>query len=454
MIRSKTNCNHAIETISENRRKRETKHPLLLILLIFFLWSNTNSLWAKTRKEFEQERRVLIERIAVIKKSLESLSEQKQVSMGKLNILTMQVESTEQLIKSVEQELTFTEHDIAKKEVSIATLDQSLKQLKHEYGILVYEGEKAHQYLNSSTYYFASQSFNQLFQRFQYLKQYRAVRKHHLREIEKKEKALKIQKQFIEKKKQEKSDLLSTHQKGLLNLKELKAEEKQAIISLNKEKKKQEKKLSQQNKDVRRLDRLIKETIRKAVEAQKKREAARKAAQRKTRSRRSRRSQRKVEAPYEAPNAASKRPLNKKEQRLLTSSFRKKRNQLRWPVREGFVSRRFGMLPHKVFKQIKIENHGIDIQTKRGYKALAVFDGIVKMIARVPGMQHIVIVQHGQYYTAYARLGQPTVKKGQHVRTGEIIGPVHTRSDGITELQFQVWQKTTKLNPIHWIKKK
>ena len=44
--------------------------------------------------------------------------------------------------------------------------------------------------------------------------------------------------------------------------------------------------------------------------------------------------------------------------------------------------------------------------------------------------------------------------KGDIISTGEIIADLVTNSDGITELQFQVWKNNIKLNPENWIMKK
>ena len=69
-------------------------------------------------------------------------------------------------------------------------------------------------------------------------------------------------------------------------------------------------------------------------------------------------------------------------------------------------------------------------------------------------MNNVIIINHGEYYTLYAKLKNLTVVKGDIISTGEIIADLVTNSDGITELQFQVWKNNIKLNPENWIMKK
>jgi murein hydrolase activator len=82
-----------------------------------------------------------------------------------------------------------------------------------------------------------------------------------------------------------------------------------------------------------------------------------------------------------------------------------------------------------------------------------IFSGIVKTIAFVPGMNQVVIIQHGNYHTVYAKLKSTSVKVGQHVESQKPIGIVYTNKSGLTELQLQIWKGPEKLNPAGWLTK-
>ncbi len=137
----------------------------------------------------------------------------------------------------------------------------------------------------------------------------------------------------------------------------------------------------------------------------------------------------------------------------LSSSFEGNKNKLPWPVDNGFVSGKFGKHAHPVLKNIIVENQGVDIQTEKAANVRAVFDGKVSTVAFVPGMNTVVIVQHGDYFTLYARLKNinANIKKGYTVKAKELIGEVFTDNNDNTEVHFEVWKNFDKLNPEKWL---
>ena len=104
-----------------------------------------------------------------------------------------------------------------------------------------------------------------------------------------------------------------------------------------------------------------------------------------------------------------------------------------------------------MLKGIYVENQGIDIQTNAGEGVRAVYDGIVQDVANMPGMNNVVAIQHGTYFTVYAKLRSVNVHVGQRVKARESIGVVATDKNGVSEMQFQIWKEFTKLNPESWL---
>ncbi|MCY1372334.1 Peptidase family M23 [compost metagenome] len=80
----------------------------------------------------------------------------------------------------------------------------------------------------------------------------------------------------------------------------------------------------------------------------------------------------------------------------------------------------------------------------------AVFEGVVLDISEIPGLNYVVAIQHGDYYTVYANLASVAVQVNQKVTGREIIGTV-AEKDGVPEINFQVWHNFTKLNPELWL---
>ena len=57
-----------------------------------------------------------------------------------------------------------------------------------------------------------------------------------------------------------------------------------------------------------------------------------------------------------------------------------------------------------------------------GTEIKAVFDGDVKQIVVMPGYNKCVLVQHGNYFSFYCKLGTVSVKAGDKVKTGQVVG--------------------------------
>jgi murein DD-endopeptidase MepM/ murein hydrolase activator NlpD len=143
-----------------------------------------------------------------------------------------------------------------------------------------------------------------------------------------------------------------------------------------------------------------------------------------------------------------------KENDELTQLFQKQQTKLPWPVNTGFISSPFGRQPHPVLKGIEIDNRGIDIQTSKGSPVKAVFDGQVASVAFVPGMNNVVLIRHGDFYTLYAKINKVKVKKGDVVTRDMVIAEVATDPQGISEIQFQLWKKSDKQDPAKWLVQK
>ncbi|RZL12225.1 MAG: peptidase M23, partial [Hymenobacter sp.] len=139
---------------------------------------------------------------------------------------------------------------------------------------------------------------------------------------------------------------------------------------------------------------------------------------------------------------------------LLSSGFAGNKGRLPWPVARGFVAQHFGRHNHPVLKHVVVENRGVDIQTNEGEAVRSVFAGRVLTVAQVPGMNNIVMIQHGEYFTVYARLRSVSVHEGQQVDAREPIGAAATDADGTAQVQFQVWRNSANLNPEGWLGRK
>jgi septal ring factor EnvC (AmiA/AmiB activator) len=136
----------------------------------------------------------------------------------------------------------------------------------------------------------------------------------------------------------------------------------------------------------------------------------------------------------------------------MSADFEQNKNNLPWPVERGYITEEFGTHAHPTLKGVQVNSNGVDISTQPNANVRAVFKGKVTKIFNVPGMGKIVLISHGKYFTAYARLASTTVKEGQLIDSKQIIGVVDTNEEGITEVQFQIWLMDKKLDPELWLK--
>jgi septal ring factor EnvC (AmiA/AmiB activator) len=137
----------------------------------------------------------------------------------------------------------------------------------------------------------------------------------------------------------------------------------------------------------------------------------------------------------------------------LASSFAALRGRMPFPVPSGFISDHFGVHKHPILKGVMINNNGIDIQTSAGSAVHSVYDGVVQSVVNIPGINMVVAIQHGDYFTVYSKLENVSVSMGQRVRTGQRIGSVASDEDGTSEINFQVWKNTVRQNPETWLKR-
>jgi murein DD-endopeptidase MepM/ murein hydrolase activator NlpD len=101
---------------------------------------------------------------------------------------------------------------------------------------------------------------------------------------------------------------------------------------------------------------------------------------------------------------------------------------LKSPLEFSRVTSGFAMRSHPISGQWK-QHKGIDFAAAVGTPIRATADGVIEHAGVQGGYGQLVVVRHGaQYSTAYAHMSRiaSAVKRGTHVRQGEVIGYVGT----------------------------
>lgn len=385
----------------------------LLFLLLVLINSPLKS--QQTRIELENERQKNLIKISEAEKILKETEKSKNVTTGKLNVINKQINNRVSYISNLKKEIKFQNNEILDLSGVIYSLTNDLKILKNEYSEMIYYSYKSRSSLDKLGYVFSSNSYNQMFRRLGYIVQYTNSRKKQIQEIEIVTNELDNQKNNLIHEKKIQNKLLSDEVTENNKLQKLKRNQKKTISDLGKKERRIKKELKERRISLEQLDNLIKEVIRSESEKL----------------------------------SGVDLDLIK-----LSESFETNIGKLIWPVSSGFISNKFGVHPHPVIKNVKVKNDGIDIQTSKGSKVYSVFSGKVSTVAFIPGMNNVIIINHGEYYTLYAKLKNLVVEKGDIITIGQNIADIVTNSDGVSELQFQVWKNNIKLNPEKWIMNK
>lgn len=101
-------------------------------------------------------------------------------------------------------------------------------------------------------------------------------------------------------------------------------------------------------------------------------------------------------------------------------------------------------------------HHGTDFGARRGTPLLAVNDGRVVFAGWMGGYGRVVKIRHaGGYESLYAHQSRIRVRRGQHVKRGQIIGYVGSsgRSTG-PHLHFGLKKNGRWVDPMHYLRKK
>ncbi len=386
------------------------------LLLYFFsisltLLSLSEALAQKSRNELEREKKENLKKIKEAEKILVETESEKVVTLGQLKALNQQIKVRGQLIGSIAEEVSYLTSEIEEITIVIESLESDLEALKIEYASMIYAASKTRNGVNRLTFLFSASTFNQFLIRLQYLEQYAEMRKTQVEQIGKVKVALTTQKEVGVLKRKEQNSLLKEQVAENRKLQNLKGKQTGLVAELNKKQNQLSTELNSRKQSIKNLDNLIANLIKTEMSKN-----------------------------VSTTNVAE-----------LSASFEKNQAKLPWPVKTGFISSPFGKHPHPVLKGIEVENQGIDIQTQTGEMVKAVFGGEVVTKAFVPGMNNVVIIKHGEYYTLYAKLKRVNVSKGQKVAVSESIGEVFTDGDGISEVQFQVWRNQKKMDPSKWL---
>jgi murein DD-endopeptidase MepM/ murein hydrolase activator NlpD len=122
-----------------------------------------------------------------------------------------------------------------------------------------------------------------------------------------------------------------------------------------------------------------------------------------------------------------------------------------WPV-DGNITSPFGKRAHPRTREVQFHT-GIDIAAEPGKPVKATADGIVSFADWSGGSGNLAAIEHGfGFSTYYAHNKMLTVKVGQKVKRGDIIGYIGSTGNSTgPHVHYEVWSNGKPVNPSHYI---
>jgi septal ring factor EnvC (AmiA/AmiB activator) len=460
----------------------------ITLLIALFIGFETYAQVDK-KTQLEQQKNDNLVKIKELNSIISKTSKKKKVSIGKLNVIKEQivVQKKQINILNENQNLLASEAKILTQESD--KLAAKLVRLKQAYANMLYEAEKVSTVNNKLSFLLLSSDLGEFVRRFDFLKQYTTNRKGQAKKIFETRQDLMTKKQQVIFKKNEEKKVLVVKEKEKVKLEVMKTKEAKVVTVLTQQEKKLKIELERKKLAIRKLDNLIAGIVQREIQKSMERERRlRMAAQAKKlevnkpelpKPKLEEGLVKKYEKPADKVDEISKAEPQKEiakektvakevvaepvlekntyymnaDEAKLAVSFAALRGRMPFPVPSGFISDHFGVHKHPILKGVMINNNGIDIQTSAGSAVHTVYDGIVQSVVNIPGINTVVAIQHGDYFTVYSKLDNVSVSTGQRVRTGQRIGTVASDEDGTAEINFQVWKNTVRQNPESWLKR-
>lgn len=405
------------------------KYVVILCLFwgaVFSLFSQENSV-----NELRRKRKAALEAINEAQNQLAETQKKSKSSLSDLQLISAQIRARRDAISLLDKEVTQIERQQKKINSEISELEKDLDKKRQNYAKAM-RGIYSHRSgYDKIIFILSASSLNQTYRRMRYLREYSAWRKLQAQEIVSRQQDLESKRNELQKNKEEKEALITERRGEAVKLQAQEDDQKVIVAQLKKEEKTIQAELQKRKKQADALNSQI-----EALIAEDTKESVKKAD---------------VKAESKGGYAMTK------VEKELSDDFAKNKGRLPFPLSGSYlIVGHFGPQQHPQLKYVKIDNKGIDIQTKPGTDARAVFTGTVTKVVVIPGYTtHSVIIRHGNYLTVYSNLSSVYVKTGDKVSTRQAIGKIESdASDGDrTVLNFQIWKETTKLNPELWLDK-
>ena len=375
-----------------------------------------------TRRQ-ESRKAQLEKEIAAINRQLKDNARSSSRALTDLSLVRRKIAARQELIAESDREIRALDDSMRVRQREIDRLQARHDTLSLYYNRLVRGAYKNRDSRLWYMYILSSENIGQAVRRFGYLKGLSRNMSEQGKRIQETAAELELERDRLAGLKEEAQALRGQRQADVDALRGEEGESASLVARLEKDRRKYQDELRKKNREVEALNREIAEIIRKATAKPK----------------------------SGSKSAKGGKTTSTAVDEKLSNSFAANKGRLPWPV-EGTVIESYGQHYHPVYKNVKLPfNNGVTLAVSRGAQAKAVFDGTVSQVVVIPGYNQCVLVQHGSYFTFYCKLKSVSVKAGEKVKTGQVLGTVDTLS-GEDQFHFQLWKERTPQNPENWLR--
>lgn len=389
-------------------------------LSILLLVGSPLGLSAQDTRAQRAKRQKLEREIAVLDSRIKENGKLATSALSTLNLVRARMETRRALLRESEEEVAQLQGEIDICQSRIDTIQGRLDTLTHYYSRLIRSAYKNRDSKIWYMYILSSETITQAFRRATYLRNLSSRMNVQAEKIKETDRELQGQLTNLTALKDSAEILRRINMRELQAVQREEAEADALVKQLDRNKRTYQRQLADKKRQVEALNKEIERLIRAATKPA--------TASRGTSS-----------------PATSKLVIDE----ALDKEFSANKGKLPWPV-DGPVVEHYGKRSNLQNYSLPSSN-GISIAAPRDAMAHAIFDGVVKNIMVVGGYNQCVLIQHGGYFSFYCKLRNVSVKAGDKVTTGQVIGTVDT-IDSDTQIHFQIWNGTTPLDPETWLK--
>ena len=371
----------------------------------------------------QESRKAKLQReIELLDKQLAQNASKSSAMLSNLELLKKNIENRKALVKESDKEIRRYGDSVYLKQLAINRLKARVDTLTSHYSRLVKSAYKNRDSRVWYMYILASDNLGQAYRRFGYFRNLSTRMKEEAVTIKALQEELELEKARLSQLKKNAEKVKAERVKELEKLRKDETASANTIAQLKKDRKKYEKELKAKKKEVEALNKEIARIIAEATK------------------------------PKQATGSQTQTQKDDPAAIALSAEFSANKGKLPWPV-NGSVVAKFGKQYHPVFKNLELPaNNGLDITAAKGSQVKAVFNGTVKQVFVMPGYNQCVLVQHGKnYFTFYCKLGAVSVKAGDKVTTGQVLGTIETQS-GNNQMHFELWKDSKPQNPEGWLR--